>query len=93
MGINSTEAVFPIEGMNSTQLKALKVYFDEQEAAMPYLSEGQLMTKAAMSTRLLLKEVFPDEYVTRNVGHLLNYPTDGDVVTCSELVGMIPAID
>jgi hypothetical protein len=51
------------------------------------------MTKAANATRLLLAEVFPDEYVTRNVGHLLNYPTDGDVVTCNQLVGMIPAID
>ena len=47
---------------------------------MKYLAEGQLISKAANSTIELLNEVMNAEYITRNVGHVLNFPATGESV-------------
>jgi len=46
MGLTTAE-VFNSTGMTATQLADLKIYIDAQEKSLKYMSEGQLMTKAA----------------------------------------------
>lgn len=46
------------------------------------------MVKAATASQKLLGEVFPAEYITRNVGHKINYPTQS-AQTCSDYIDSI----
>jgi len=55
---------------------------------MKYIAEGQLMTKAAAASQKLLGEVFPAEFVTRNVGHVINYPI-ANRKYCSDYINMV----
>lgn len=44
---------------------------------MKYLAEGQLITKTAEASQALMKEVFPGEFIARNVGHVINFGNTG----------------
>jgi len=46
------------------------------------------MVKAASASQKLLEEVFPAEYITRNVGHKINYPAQ-NAETCSDYIDPI----
>lgn len=60
----------------------------QQNKALDYLAEGQLIAKTINATQKKLKEVFPAEFAARNLGHYNNYVASPRV-ECSNWIGAV----
>jgi hypothetical protein len=89
---STTTGPFGVEGMPRNKGWTLLKFMWQQNKALDYLAEGQLIAKTINATQMKLKEVFPAEFAARNLGHYNNYEAS-PTVECNNWIGAVSSFN